>query len=48
MYPKEKIVAPFKSKRNIFGFNDCEWYASGDVYFILKNFNILLNIFRQY
>ncbi|MFT4244814.1 MAG: Eco57I restriction-modification methylase domain-containing protein, partial [Candidatus Woesearchaeota archaeon] len=43
MYPSDKIVAPFKSKGNIFGYNQNEWYASGDVYYLNlknKNFNL--------
>lgn len=31
---KEKIVAPQRSNTNTFGYNECEWYASADVYFI--------------
>ena len=34
MYETKKIVAPYKSRGNIFGYNDIDWYASGDVYFI--------------
>ncbi|KAF5032937.1 hypothetical protein DSECCO2_611960 [anaerobic digester metagenome] len=34
MYISDKIIAPFKSKGNTFGYNNCNWYASGDVYFI--------------
>lgn len=30
----EKIVAPQRSGRNTFGYNDIPWYASADVYFI--------------
>lgn len=30
----EKIVAPQRSKTNTFGYNNIEWYASADVYFI--------------
>lgn len=33
---KEKIVAPQRSKTNTFGYNECEWYASADVYFITE------------
>ena len=29
-----KIVAPQRSNTNTFGYNECEWYASADVYFI--------------
>ncbi len=29
-----KIVAPQRSTINKFGYNECDWYASGDVYFI--------------
>jgi len=31
-----KIVAPQRSKKNTFGYNECDWYASADVYFIVK------------
>ena len=34
MYETPKIVAPYKSKGNIFGYNECSWYASGDVYYV--------------
>lgn len=34
MYETPKIVAPYKSKGNVFGYNECDWYASGDVYYI--------------
>lgn len=34
MYNGPKIVAPYKSKSNTFGYNEAEWYASGDVYYI--------------
>ena len=43
MYSGPKIVAPYKSKDNNFGYNECEWYASGDVYYInQKNDNFEL------
>ena len=32
----EKIVCPQRSKTNTFGYNDVDWYASADVYFITK------------
>lgn len=32
----KKIVAPQRSKTNTFGYNECEWYASADVYFITE------------
>lgn len=38
-----KIVAPQRSNTNTFGYNECEWYASADVYFITpldKDFNL--------
>ena len=35
----EKIVAPQRSKTNIFGYNNISWYASADVYFITNPFN---------
>lgn len=31
---KEKIVAPQRSNTNTFGYNECEWYAMSDVFFI--------------
>lgn len=31
-----KIVAPQRNKINTFGYNECEWYASADVYFITE------------
>lgn len=33
-FSQEKIVAPQRSRRNVFGYNDIPWYASADVYFI--------------
>lgn len=33
---RQKIVAPQRSKTNTFGYNECEWYASADVYFITE------------
>jgi adenine-specific DNA-methyltransferase len=35
-FSQEKIVAPQRSRRNVFGYNDIPWYASADVYFITK------------
>ena len=32
----EKVVVPQRSKTNTFGYNECEWYASADVYFITE------------
>ena len=29
-----KIVCPQRSKLNTFGYNECDWYASADVYYI--------------
>ena len=51
-----KIVAPQRSKTNTFGYNECEWYASADVYFItepkpeyqLKYILVLLNSYLYY
>ena len=31
-----KIVCPQRSKINTFGYNECDWYASADVYYITK------------
>jgi hypothetical protein len=33
---KEKIVVPQRNQQNTFGYNECEWYASADVYFITE------------
>ena len=33
---KTKIVAPQRSKTNTFGYNECEWYAASDVFFITE------------
>jgi adenine-specific DNA-methyltransferase len=35
-----KIVAPQRSLRNTFGYNDIPWYASADVYFITAKDNV--------
>ena len=38
-----KIVCPQRSKQNTFGYNECDWYASADVYFITtpnKSYNL--------
>ena len=34
IFSAPKIVCPQRSKRNTFGYNDCDWYASADVYYI--------------
>ena len=31
-----KIVCPQRSKTNTFGYNECDWYASADVYYITQ------------
>lgn len=36
IFNSPKIVAPQRSKTNTFGYNECEWYASADVYFITE------------
>jgi type I restriction-modification system DNA methylase subunit len=35
-FSQEKIVAPQRSRSNVFGHNDIPWYASADVYFITR------------
>lgn len=40
----EKIVAPYRSTNNIFGYNKEEWFASIDVTFITKKINNNLNL----
>ena len=38
IFLKEKIVAPQRSRRNVFAYNAEQWYASADVYYMtLKN-----------
>lgn len=34
MFEGEKIVSPQRAKRPTFGYNNCPWYASADVYYI--------------
>ena len=34
IFQSPKIIAPQRSPRNIFGYNEISWYASADVYFI--------------
>lgn len=56
IFKSAKIVAPQRSKTNTFGYNECEWYASADVYFItepkpeyqLKYILALLNSYLYY
>lgn len=36
IFDSEKIVAPQRSKNNIFAYNTGEWYASADVYYLTK------------
>ena len=36
MFEDTKIVAPQRSPRNTFGYNEIPWYASADVYFITE------------
>ena len=36
IFKSAKIVAPQRSKRNTFGYNEIPWYASADVYFIIQ------------
>ncbi len=38
-FGQEKIVAPQRSPRNTFGYNEVSWHASADVYFITKKSN---------
>lgn len=35
-FSQEKVVAPQRCRRNLFGYNDIPWYASADVYFITR------------
>ena len=34
IFTSAKIVCPQRSKINTFGYNECDWYASADVYYI--------------
>ena len=36
-FKEEKIVTPYRSKSLRFAISDDEWYASRDVYYIIKN-----------
>ena len=43
IFTSPKIVCPQRSKVNTFGYNECDWYASADVYYITnphKDYNI--------
>ena len=35
-FSQEKVVAPQRSRNNVFGYNDIPWHASADVYFITR------------
>lgn len=39
MFQVEKIVAPQRSKYNTFGYNNGDWFASSDVYYITSPIN---------
>lgn len=34
IFYSKKIVCPQRSKNNTFGYNECDWFASADVYYI--------------
>ena len=34
VFQREKIVCPQRSKTNTFGYNDIEWYAASDVFYL--------------
>jgi len=36
IFISKKIVCPQRSKTNTFGYNECEWYAASDVFFITE------------
>ena len=38
MYNGSKIVVPYRSKYNIFGYNDISWYATSDVFYLNKKY----------
>jgi adenine-specific DNA-methyltransferase len=37
IFLSEKIVVPYRSKENVFGYSKGEWFAAQDVYFITSN-----------
>lgn len=37
IFKEEKIIVSQRSKENSFGYNNCPWFSSADVYFITKN-----------
>jgi len=41
IFESPKIVAPQRSPRNTFGYNEIPWYASADVYFITQKDNLV-------
>ncbi|MGC9602487.1 MAG: TaqI-like C-terminal specificity domain-containing protein [Minisyncoccia bacterium] len=36
IFDEAKIVAPYRSKTNTFGYNEVPWYAASDVYFLTQ------------
>lgn len=42
IFTNPKIIAPQRSPKNTFGYNEIHWYASADVYFITKKDKTIL------
>jgi len=47
-FSSPKIVVPQRNYRNTFGYNETDWYASGDVYFITINESSKASISLKY
>lgn len=45
IFDEPKIVVPYRSYQNIFGYNDVPWFASVDVFFITAKPNVLFEPF---
>ena len=39
IFNNEKIVVPYRSKKNIFGYNNSEWFCCSDVFIITKKYD---------
>ena len=48
MFKEPKIVAPQRSYSNTFGYNDIDWYASSDVYYITSKNETQSNLSLKY
>lgn len=41
IFTGEKIVVPYRSKKNIFGYNNSEWFCCSDVFIITNKTNVM-------